>query len=421
MKTDTLTALRNDDRLQKLEDSIASIAKEGPVVAQYKNSSATSRAANSENGSQGSGAHSRPCFRILAAELRHMIYEAAFPERVLMFHPEGPVSLPYLGMRPLPPPSIALTCREAYHFSRGRYQQLRYEPVGLSVENPHSIFPCSHTWFNPDRDALLIDLEQLHYTHFPIPLFGPRIYNPHMNLTDKSSRIWSTQVQFSQVLRSLWSFTTVARHMIWRRYPGEALLGPEYMLMYGFSDAFPSVQQISFVAFEFLCQHGGPRKLNNILELEDSVLLVDPYKEAETNQVATVLRANILVNSKQDMMTWNEYLDNLRDHECHPYDLTIQNGLYKSVVLRFVKRGLARAQVYADAAYHITRGNRVYDCYYGWVHSVNTETKLEIEAREKKLPPISLACLVMEPAWELQEIATDTEKPSETELHWVRQ
>ena len=208
-----------------VDEVLEEIRKLGDVVAASSNQ--TESRDQCQNSAVPGGNNDTPRSKFylfkFPAEVRLMIYEASFPSRVLMFHPEGPVRAPYIGMRPLPPPAIACTCREAYCFSRERYHQIRYEPLGLRLAPPPS-----HTWFNQDRDSLFIDIVpilEMHqleagklYPGWEHALFRPSIYNLARNLLQLN--YWSDylpyDVVFSDFIRSLRQFTTLARKVVLR-------------------------------------------------------------------------------------------------------------------------------------------------------------------------------------------------------------
>lgn len=374
---------------------------------------------------QGSSTCSRLYFPALPAEVRLMIYDHAFPQRILMFHPEGPWSRPYLSMKPLPPPAIALTCREAYHFSREQYRQLSFAAVYLkrdfyedeSYHEQHDEMPRFRTWFNPDRDVLLLDLEQAYNGNIRNrTILTPSTYNPSRDLPGPGSN-------FSQFVRGIWSFTTIAKHVLLRsaldhHHRTFYIYG---LFIYGFSDAFPLLQEISLVTYLYQWPHTS-QKVNEFL-LEDSALLVDVNNKFQTDQVTSMLLADILLDSALGYIEWNSYLEELRNQQSQFGPLVQRGwGQHQKILLDELQKDLARSQLYADTAYSMnTEGDRVYDALWSWTSSSDTAHESEVAARLKQLPIIKAACLVLKPAWTIRLMASDPQKPLDVEPHWVPQ
>lgn len=339
-----------------------------------------------------------------------------------MLHPEGPVSNPYLSMKPLPPPAIAHACREAYYFSRERYHQLSFEAVSLrgniydlnSHHEQHGTLPHFHTWFNPDRDVLFIDIAQdqdAPIERWALPFLN--IYSPSRDMPGYGFSI------FSQFIRRIWPFTTIAKHVLLHQTEYDIL----NLLIYVFSDAFPLLQQISYVTYLFQWSHTSP-KPNAILSHEDSALLVDINNKAQTDLVTSMLEADKLVDSTRGEIARKRCLNNTsRNHQNIRSGPRVQSGSLAKEVLKRLRLDLAKSQIYADTAYSINeKGDRVYETFWTWEELSNTPPlKSEIAARQEQAPTIRAACLVMKPAWTIQIIALDPQKPSDTTPHWVRQ
>ncbi|OTA98985.1 hypothetical protein M426DRAFT_97038 [Hypoxylon sp. CI-4A] len=86
-----------------------------------------------------------PIFGKLPKELRFLVYEHAFPRRVLRFHLQLHYGNHVTMVDPLGPPPIAQTCREAWMFASVQYRKFKYHPTlfklsrwsgGSAVENP---------------------------------------------------------------------------------------------------------------------------------------------------------------------------------------------------------------------------------------------------------------------------------------------
>lgn len=426
----TLTTDHILHEIQKLGDTMSTLIKTNrDLTCEKVGNKPTANAGDVNNGNVPHDGEIRPKLYLstFPPEIRHMIYEYAFPERLLMFHPEGPVLNLYIGMKPLPPPAIALTCREAYYFSRKRYQQLNYNAVDLEWRRgrhapqlrQHDALPHLRTWFNPDRDVLLIDLDQVTDDALDVSFQEyPDIYNPSKDL----SWVRGPQyIRFSQIVRSLWPFTTIAKHVLLRPGPDAMPYNATDLFMYGFSDAFPSLQQISLVTHEFLWPHTTSSTLDGLLGFEGSAGLIDTDRKAQTDQVTSMLRTHTLANSTRDMMAWNHYLDELRDPRCRWNPLIqIGNCLQKNA-LEAVQSHLAEARLYAETAYHIIEGDRHYEAFVTWVDSLAPRSRPGFKTRLDQIPTVRAACLVMKPAWVPKKVVTDPQNPSETEWHWVRQ
>ncbi|RYP67074.1 hypothetical protein DL769_005862 [Monosporascus sp. CRB-8-3] len=419
-KDNTPTTNDASYEIQKLGDSLPGFIKnghEGLPGTQANGAVVSVNAVNNQDVSQRCTVPSPSYFSRLPPEIRCMIYELSFPNRVLMFHPEGPVSKPNIAMRPLSAPSIALTCREAYHFSKKHYQQLRYDAVALWhwywQKHPPQVPPASHTWFHPDLDALLIDLAEFEVPGYGMAMpFVPIVYNPARNMTG-----YRVEADFSQIVRSLLSFTTIAKHVILRHGQFGKRLWLTDLLMYGFSENFPELQRISFATYEFSCFDRLPVCFYERLKAEAPVVLLDPYDSAQANEITAMLEADILNGTRSEITLWMKYLNDLKVQES-PAGPSIQTGSQQLSELERIQSELAVAQVYAESAYHTgEEGDRTYTFISDWDETVHSS---EIEARLKQLPAIKPTCLVMEPAWELREVVSDPREPFKTELHWVR-
>lgn len=370
----------------------------------------------------------------LPAELRLMIYEAAFPSRVLLFHPEGPVETPNIGMRPLPPPAIACTCREAYYFSRERYHKVLYKPLSLfrSLAGSHPVSsqwglygapPPSYTWFNPYQDSLFIDLAAVvQIRRFDMAgfnsswrkiLFRPNQYNPQRSLLPSSNFL---EVGFSHLIRSLWQFTTIARKAVLREgsFDSKLFKDENPLLMYGSTEIFPNLQHIYFVTYAFVYPSCTPLDLKGVLEVEDPMVLIDPYDKNQSNRITALLEADNTRYWEEATRQWEGYLDGLGK------DPLTQQRSSQQRMINELRSVLHTAKAYMETGFKPgTRGYRVYEDYQLWKQRVlpTMETKVE----QERVPAIDPVCLVMENDWELREIKTNSYAREETALSWVRQ
>ncbi len=368
---------------------------------------------------------SRFNFRRLPSEIRLIIYGFAFPERLLMFHPEGSLPNLFIGMKPLPLPAIALTCREAYHFSREHYKRLCFEPAFVGrkywtmspperddVTGP----PSFHAWFNPDRDALLIDLsraddDEVQSSFSLIPL----IYNRSRRLSG-----WSREIRFSELARCLRPFATIAKHVVLRRGPRGGGFGIHDQYLYGFREIFPSLQRISLVVYEFVYSDRALLKPSEVFKLEDPAILLDPYNKGHTDQITTMVETNSSAIPTPFEVLWKRYLAELGNPGLYSWGPLVQKGSRQRLAIESLAGALAELQVYADTAYQIDgNGDRIYENHGTWKRSTAPAHESEIAARREQLPAVRPACLVMEPAWEVREKAWDPRMPSQTGLCWT--
>ena len=376
-----------------------------------------------------------------------MIYEASFPSRVLMFHPEGPVRAPYIGMRPLPPPAIACTCREAYYFSRERYHQIRYKPLDLRLallrwldapKSQRTVPPPSHTWFNQDRDSLFIDIVPIVEMHqleagklhsgWEDALFRPSRYNLARKFLQPSHWFdyYPSDVVFSDFIRSLRQFTTLARKVVLREnsfgsnFLLKSLSGKNSLLMYGSTEIFPNLQHISLATYVFVYPTRVPLNLKEILKVEDPVVLIDPYEKDQSNRMTTLLKADKTRTSAEETHQWERYLANMEKGPNGGLYPRTQKRSSQQQIINELRSVLRQAKAYMEKGFKLdTQGDKVYERY--WLWNRNVLPTIEAEVKRERVPTIDPVCLVMENEWQLREITPNPKKPEKIELRWVRQ
>lgn len=137
--------------------------------------------------------------------------------------------------------------------------------------------------------------------------------------------------------------------------------------MYGSTEIFPNLQHITLATYVFVYPNRVPLNLKEILQVEDPVVLIDPYEKDQSKRIRMLLEADKIRYSTEDIHQWQRYLANLgKGPEGGLYPRT-QKRSSQQQKINELRLALREAKAYMEKGFKLNiRGDRVYKDYSQW-------------------------------------------------------
>ena len=127
------------------------------------------------------------------------------------------------------------------------------------------------------------------------------------------------------------------------------------------------MQHITLATYVFVYPNRVPLNLKEILQVEDPVVLIDPYEKDQSKRIRMLLEADKIRYSTEDIHQWQRYLANLgKGPEGGLYPRT-QKRSSQQQKINELRLALREAKAYMEKGFKLNiRGDRVYKDYSQW-------------------------------------------------------